>query len=249
MGLTLDGLFVFIDVGGEGFGGDAGEDGEGAVEVNDAAEFGGDFGSEVAGDDGEVAGGEHAVGDGFAVEEERVVSFCFEGVAEGVAVVEDAAKAAFLFISGNDGGFDADAFVDDLFENLRVLGEDVGGAVGEDGEEFRAGDDAVFDDFEEASAIFARGEGAKNGGVNENGVRLVEGTEEVFAALEVDAGFAADGGVHLSEESGGDLNDGDAAHEDGGEKAADVSADAAAEGDDNARTVCATGEHLVGEGL
>ena len=89
----------------------------------------------------------------------------------------------------------------------------------------------------------------ENGGVNENGVGVVEGTKKVFAALEVDAGFAADGGVHLSEESGGDLNDGDAAHEDGGEKAADVSADAAAEGDDNARTVCATGEHLVGEGL
>lgn len=249
MGLALDGFFVLVDVGGESFGGDAGQGGEWAVEVDDAAEFGGDFGGEVAGDDGEVAGGEHAVGDGFAVEEEGVVRFRFEGVAEGVAVVENAAEAAFLFVSGDDGSFDADAFVNNFFENFRVLGEDVGGAVGEDGEEFGAGDDAVFDDFEEASAVFAGGERVEDGGVDEDGVGLVEGAEEVLAALEVDAGFAADGGVDLGKESGGDLDDGDAAHEDGGEEAADVAADAAAEGDEDAGSVCAAGEHLVGEGF
>ncbi len=249
MGLALDGFFVLVDVGGEGFGGDAGEGGKGAVEVDDTAEFGVDFGSEVAGDDGEVTGGEHAVGDGFAVEEDGVVGFRLEGVAEGVAVVENAAEAAFLFVGGDDAGFNADAFVDDFFENFWMLGEDFGGAVGEDGEEFGAGDDAVFDDFEEAGAVFARGEGAEDCGVDEDGVGLVEGAKEVFAALEVDAGFAADGGVDLSEEGGGDLDDGDASHEDGREEAADVAADASAEGDDDAGAVRAPGEHLVGEGF
>ena len=62
----------------------------------------------------------------------------------------------------------------------------------------------------------------------------MEGSNQVFAAQQIDAGFAADGGVHLREQGGGNLDDRDAAHEDGGQKAADVAADTAAEGDDDA---------------
>ena len=78
---------------------------------------------------------------------------------------------------------------------------------------------------------------------------LVEGAEEVFAAGEIDAGFATNGGVDLGEEGGGDLDDRNAPHEDRREETAHVATDAAAEGDDDAGPVGATGEHLVGEGF
>jgi hypothetical protein len=47
-----------------------------------------------------------------------------------------------------------------------VLGEDVGEAIGEDREEFGAGDDAVFDDFVQAGAVLAFRERAEDGGVD-----------------------------------------------------------------------------------
>ncbi len=67
---------------------------------------------------------------------------------------------------------------------------------------------------------------------------MVEGADEVFSGEEVDAGFAADGGVDLGEEGGGDLDVTDSAHVDGGEEAGDVADDAATEGDEECVAVC-----------
>ena len=64
--------------------------------------------------DGDVEGGEHAPGDGFAVQELRVVGGGFDGVAEGVAEVEDHAEAGFALVGGDDVGLDADAGGDDV---------------------------------------------------------------------------------------------------------------------------------------
>ena len=77
----------------------------------------------------------------------------------------------------------------------------------------------------------------------------MEAADEVFAGGEVDAGLAADGGVDLGEESGGDLDVADAAHVDGGEEAGDVADDAAAEGEEE-RVAVGSGEWLVaGRGI
>ncbi len=86
-------------------------------------------------------------------------------------------------------------------------------------------------------------------GVDENGLRLVESAEEVFARIEVDAGFAADGGIDHREEGCGDLDEGDAAKVNAREKAGEVAGDAAAKGDDGIVAVEVFSEHLFGEGF
>ena len=66
-------------------------------------------------------------------------------------------------------------------------------------------------------------------------------------ASEIDAGLAADGGVDLREERGGDLHVADAAHVDGGEEAGDVAEDAATEGEEERVAVGSGGGELLGE--
>ena len=100
-------------------------------------------------------------------------------------------------------------------------------------EEGAVADDAGFDGFLQAGAEFGGGEGGEGVDVGEDGERVVEAADEVFAGGEVDAGFAADGAVDLREQRGGDLDVADAAHVDGGEEAGHVADDAAAEGDED----------------
>ncbi len=84
----------------------------------------------------DVEGGDGAPGDGFAVEELAVVGGGLDGVADGVAEVEDHAQAGFFFVLGDDFGFDADAGGDDVLEGGRIphlRGEMWGTPSAEDG--------------------------------------------------------------------------------------------------------------------
>ena len=80
------------------------------------------------------------------------------------------------------------------------LAEDGFGILFEVAEELRVVDDAGFDGFLQAGAEFGGGEGAEEVDVGEDGERVVEAADEVLAGGEVDAGFAAEGGVDLGEE-------------------------------------------------
>ena len=57
---------------------------------------------------GYVEGGDAAPGYGFAVEKLLVVGGGFDGMADGVAEVEDHAEAGLFFVLCHDVGFDAD---------------------------------------------------------------------------------------------------------------------------------------------
>src|SRR5262249_39967648 len=58
------------------------------------------------------------------------------------------------------------------------------------------------------------------------------GSDQVFAGLEIDARFSADGTVDLSEQGGGNLDEGDATQITGGDETREVTDDTAAECDD-----------------
>ena len=109
------------------------------------------------------------------------------------------------------------------------------------GEESGVVDEAVFDDFGHAGGELAWRQGGEGGGVDEHGLRLVEGADEVFALRVVDAGFAAHRGIDLRQQGGRDLQAGDTALVGGGGETRDVAGDAAAEGDDEAVAVVAGG--------
>ena len=58
---------------------------------------------------GEECGGDHALGYCFAVLVAAVMGDAFEGVAEGVAEIEDFAEVGFAFVAADDCGFDLGA--------------------------------------------------------------------------------------------------------------------------------------------
>ena len=67
---------------------------------------------------------------------------------------------------------------------------------------------------------------------------MVEGAEQIFARVEIDAGFAANRRVDLGEECGRDLHVLYAAHIDGCQHAGNVSYDATTKGQQHGGTIC-----------
>ena len=108
-------------------------------------------------------------------------------------------------------------------------------------------DNAALDDFVESGAVLALRQGAQHIRVDQDRERLMKRAEQVLAGNQIDAGLAADRGVDLREQRGRDLQHRDAAHEDGGQKAADIRHDAAAESDYDAGAVAAAFNHLLGQ--
>ena len=80
-------------------------------------------------------------------------------------------------------------------------------------------------------------------------MRLMEGAQQVLAALQVHARFSAHCGVHLGQQRRRDLNNRYAPHENRRQKTAHVAADTAAESHHDARPIRAPGQHLVGQGF
>ena len=119
------------------------------------------------------------------MEELLVVGGGFDGVADGVAEVEDHAEAGFFFVFADDVGFDADGGGDYFGQGFGVgvsfRVEDGCGVLFHVAEELGVVDDAGFDGFLEAGAELGGGEGAEEVGVGEDGLRVVEAADEVFA--------------------------------------------------------------------
>jgi hypothetical protein len=196
-----------------------------------------------------MEGGEHAVSDGFAMEESAVVESGFEGVGEGVAEVEEHAFAGFVFVAGNDGGFDADGGENDALQESRIAMGDRSQVAGEEREQGGIADEGALDTFGEAGAEFSRGESGEGGGVGEDGARRMDAAEEIFSFGKIDAGLATDGGVNLREECSGEGYVVHAALIDGGEKSGEVGDDASAECDQHGIAMGAGAGELGGEAL
>ena len=121
---------------------------------------------------------------------------------------------------------------DDVRESGGIAAKDRVEVFFEIGEEFRVGDDAVFDDFGETAAILAFGERLQHGGIDQDQAGGIESADEVLPFRKIHAGFSADGAVHLGDQRGGDLHERDAAQAGGGGKTGYVADYAAANGDD-----------------
>jgi len=205
-------------------------------EMAEAADERDDAGDVVRGSEmefvAEERGGHHAPGDGFTVLIDAIARDGFESVRESVAEVEDFAEAGFALVFGDDCSFDFEAARNDVGEGIGVAAQDGEQIFFEVGEERGVGDDAVLDNFREAAAKLAFGEGFESGGIDENEARGIKRTDEIFAFGKIDAGLAAHGGIDLRDERGGDLNERDAAKTGGGDEAGDVTDDASADGDE-----------------
>ena len=146
---------------------------------------------------GETGGVHEPDGHSLAVAE-VVAAGCLEGVAQGVAVVQDGAPPGFALVAGHHLGLDGDAPGDALVEiavGQRLTAEEV-----------------ILRHLPKSAAVLAWGQRLEHLGVAQDGRRLPEGAHQVLALRKVDPGLAADGGVDLGEEGGGRGDPPDAAN-------------------------------------
>ena len=93
-----------------------------------------------------------------------------------------------------------------------------------------------------------RGNVVSSGQVDDHGGGLMEGADQVLAGVGVDAGLAADGGVHHGQQRGRHVHDVDAAQPGGRDEAGDVGGRPPAEADDGILAADAdTPQHLPDE--
>ncbi len=179
----------------------------------------------------QLGGEDETDGDGGAVP--PPVAFApFDGVTEGVTVVEDLAQARLLEVRGHDLRLDLDRAPDQFGQyasrrverGLRVRLDQF--------EDLRIGDEAGLDHLGETSDDLVARHRLERREVDEPRGRFGKGPAGFFPALGVDAGLAADRGVDHGEQRGGDVHDPHAAHPRGGDEPGQVGGRSPAEADD-----------------
>ena len=161
-----------------------------------------------------------------------IAALGLEGMGEGVAEVEQGAAAFGTFLPlviGDDGRFEPAAFDDRMGERGLVAGDDAR-ALGLAPGPQRALQQPVLGDLGIARAQLPSRQRGEHAGVGQHDARLVEGAGQVLAGRKVDAGLAADGAVHLGEQRGRHLHEGQPAQRHRGRKAGKVANHPAAEG-------------------
>jgi hypothetical protein len=155
-------------------------------------------------------------------------------VAERVAEVELGPQAARVpLIPRDDRRLDLTGALHHHAHRAQLQAQALAQVRFEEPEERRVRDDAVLDDFGQAGAALAKRQGAQEAEVVPDQAGLVEAPEEILRVRHVHAGLAADGGVHLREECGGQLHVGHAAPVDRGRESGQVAHDPAAEGEED----------------
>ena len=92
-------------------------------------------------------------------------------------------------------------------------------------------DDAVFDDFGQAGAVFAFRQGLKRVEIAQHQPGLVKCAHQIFARLQVNADLSADGAVHLRQQGRRYLHERDAAQISRRDKSGQIADHAAAQRD------------------
>ncbi len=154
-------------------------------------------------------------------------------MAERMAQIEQRTAAALRLVLGDDLGLGAATPLDRMQAGRRIALEDSSPMRLQPIEEGRVAQETVFRRFRIAGAQFAHVQRIQHIGVDQHQARLMEGADKVLAVPGVDAGLAADGGVHLGEQRRRDLHQADAALQDAGGESGKVADDAAAERDDD----------------
>jgi hypothetical protein len=189
----------------------------------------------------EARGERHARGHRLPCSHDAVARRRLDRVPEGVAEVEQRARAGLALVLGDDLRLDLARAADRMGERLGVAREEAFRVRLDPREEFEVEDRAVLHHFGEARGEFARGQRGEGGGIRDHRIGLVEGAHHVLAERMVDRGLAAHRRVHLREERGGHLQVRDAALVGGRREAGDVADHAAAERDqDRPAVACAS---------
>ena len=163
-----------------------------------------------------------------------VVAQFFCRVADGVAEVQYHAQSGVVLVDDNYIALDLNALVNDILNVGLVV------RLRNHRQDFPVGNVAVLNDLGHAVRKGAVRQGSEHVRVDEHEPRLIERADEVFALGQINAGLAANRGIHLREQRGRDLAQRHTAQEGRRGKAGDVADNTAAERDDQvfARHVC-----------
>ena len=130
--------------------------------------------------------------------------------------------------------------------NLLGLALEHGGAVGlQPLEKAAMAENAIFDDFGIAGAEFAFGQRLQGVDIDEHQRRLMKGADEIFAMSGIDPGLAADRGIDLRQQAGGDLDKARAAPQACGDESGEIADDAAAQRQHDIAPFDLGGERLI----
>ena len=169
----------------------------------------------------------------------------FDGVAKGVAKVQNSAQARFALVLRHHVGFDLAAALDRMGQRHRVTGQQRIQVGRDPVQKAQVCYRAILDDLGQAGAEFALGQGAQYLQVAHHQLRLVEGAYHVFAQRVVDAGLATDRRIDLRQQRGGQLHKRHAAHETGRGKAGHVADHPATERKQHCLTVASLAQQGV----
>ncbi len=173
--------------------------------------------------------------DGLAVVD--LVRAFFDCMRHGVTEVEQSARVGLALVPFDDAGLDADARPYDVAHRFGVVEECLGGVRFEVFEQFAVAYDGRLDDFGHTCAQLAQRQRAQHAYIRNDEAGLREGADHVLIVVEVDAVLAADACVDLSQERRRYEPEIQPAHIGRGHEARHVGYDAAADAQNECRTV------------
>ena len=179
----------------------------------------------------------HAHGNRLAVRVAGVGGGGLEGVADGMAEIENGAHALLRGVLLHHAHLHRNRTLDERGQGGFVALANRLHAVFHVGEQLGVADGAGLDDFAQPAEVFAFRQRGQQAGIRHHHARRVEGADQVLAERVVDARLAADAAVHHGQKGGGHVDQGDAPHVAGGHEAAQIADDAAAQGEHHALAV------------
>src|SRR5712691_11282153 len=123
-----------------------------------------------------------------------------------------------------------------MFQRFRIAPQQAIEMGLDPAEERRVADQAVLDHFGEPRAQLSLGQGFQGSHVGHDQLRLMKSADHVLPERVIDRGLAANRGIHLSEQRGRHLNEGDAAQIGGGGEARQIPDYPTPEGDERSIT-------------
>ncbi len=178
----------------------------------------------------------------------RVTGEGFERMAESVAEIEQSAGAGqFELVFLDDLGLGADAGGDGVQPVVPIAGENRLPMGFEPGEEGRVAKQPVFHHFGITGPELARRQRAQHRCIGKHEARLMKGADQVLALFGVDAGLAADRGIHLRQKCRGDLHEANATAEHARGEAGEIADHAATESHDAIAALDANFEQALGK--
>src|SRR5579884_10606 len=186
----------------------------------------------------------HAPGNGFAVQQLFVSCDSLDRMSNRMAKVQNHAQTRLALIYAYHIGLHADGGGNHVLEGLCLPAKNGVDIPLHKFKELLITNDARFDALEESGAQLAVRQGLQQVNVRKDCERVVKAADKVFACCKIHPRLSAHRRIYLSQQGRWNLNIVNAAHVDGSEKSAEVTDNAAAEGNQQRAAVCACGRKL-----